>query len=1067
MSAQEQYSAFDIVPWNPSFETGVEVIDQQHQQLVKLLNELAHQYVYGLEPDQLEQIVDGLVDYAAYHFETEEALWADVFSDDEWLVKHQRSHNGFVEKVRAMQRKAANTANTAGLSSVDDLLSFLVSWLAHHILHDDKTMSAVLLGVDNGLDLPVAKQKAIEAMSGQASGLIQSVLAMYKQLSGRTLALQREAYAREQAERALKERDARLLISEFAADFMTSPPEDFDATIERVLQRGGEHMKADRTFVFLLSDHGQYMSATHEWCAPGIESEIDNLQCIPSDSTPWWWQQLRNPGYVLVPCVSEMPAEAHQERLILEARNARSVCVYPLYAGDRLAGFLGNSAVKNEHHWGREVLGFLKLMSDLLGIALDHLQLQQKRAQVTSRLERAEQLAHLGHWSYQPAINKAIWSQEVFRIFQRDPDTTVPDHQIYFEMIHPEDRKKAHDAFQQAKVTLGFLHTEHRVVLDSGQIKHVEVRGQFEAGPGGTPALIEGTVQDVSEKAEHRQQLRRLAYEDSLTGLPNRRALEGQLQREIEYCDAHGQKLVLVLLDLDNFREANDRYGPAVGDDVLVALSQRMRRLFAEPVMAGRVSGDGFLVLLPQLAATEDYFLALRRLLAAINEPLRFGNIELVITASIGVTEYPQAARVSGEHLLRQAQQALFQAKMRGKNRFQQYDVNWEHSTQALTDRLEAIKNGLAANEFVLHYQPKVDMISGAVVGVEALIRWQKPDGELLPPGAFLPALQDHPLEIELGDWVIRSALSQLTAWQAEGLSVPVSINVASQQLLEEAFIDKLAAAFDDYPGVEPQALQIEILESSALNDLEKVSRVIWSCRQLGVDFALDDFGTGFSSLSYLKHLPASVLKIDQSFVRGMLDNPDDLSIISGVIGMAQAFGLQVIAEGVETVEHGELLLRLGCQLGQGYGIARAMKAEDLSGWIQSWKAPLSWGRQKPADSQGTPLLYAEVEHRHWIKQLEAWLSGGAEHAPVMDPRRCLLGQWIASEGHARFSGRPEFQALLKYHGALHQAGKAAIAARDKGKTQKVPAALSDVYKEQDRVMSALRALGDSPGITG
>jgi len=1184
MSVAPSNAAFDIVPWNPSFETGVAIIDQQHRQLVKLLNDLAHQYVYGLEPDQLERIIDGLVEYTVYHFDTEEALWADVFADDEWFTRHQRSHNGFVEKVRSLQRQASDDA---GLSTVDDLLSFLVSWLAHHILHDDKSMSVVLLEVDKGRELAAAKDKSIEAMSGEASGLIRSVLAMYKQLSGRTLALQREAYARELAEHKLREqeahwqsvlgaihdalwdwnlasidaddpsstrklfagkgqsihpddwpglreaflahltgqtetfshqhrvldsdrnehwiqsrgkviahdaqgrparivgtqtditeritqeqvlqreRDTRLLISEFAADFMASSPEEFDAAIERALQRAGQYMGADRTYIFLASDDGRHMSNTHEWCAPGVEPEMQALPHIAVDSMYWWWDQLRTNGYVLIPRVADMPAEAHRERSILEARNALSVCAYPLYTGDRLVGFLGNSAVKEEHDWGPEVLEFLDLMSDLVGIALGHRQLQCKRAEALTRLERAEQLAHLGHWRYDFESDSATWSKEVFRIYERNAAALAPGHEAYFAMIHPEDRKRVHESFVAAKQVGGSLHTEHRVVLTSGKVKYVEVRGRFQAGPDGQPVSVEGTVQDISEKAHHREELRMLAYEDSLTGLPNRRALEQQLQQEIEYCHTQEQTLVLALLDLDNFRAANERHGPAVGDDVLVALSQRMRRLFAKPAMVGRISGDGFLVLLPRLAKGDDYFPALRRLLATINEPLRLGDIELSITASMGVTEYPQRTRVSGEHLLRQAQQALFEAKMQGKNRFQKYDVKWEHNTQALTDHLDAIENGLAAHEFVLHYQPKVDMASGAVVGAEALIRWQKPNGELLPPAAFLPALQDHPLEVELGDWVIRSALSQMAAWQAEGLSVPVSVNVTSQQLLEDVFVEKLENAFADYPSVAPQALQIEILESSALQDLEKVSHVIMRCRELGVEFALDDFGTGFSSLSYLKHLPASVLKIDQSFVRGMLDTPDDLSIISGIVGMAKAFGLQVIAEGVETAEHGELLLRLGCQQGQGYGIARAMPAENLSGWIQSWKAPLSWSRPKPADLQGPPILYAEVEHRHWVKQLEAWLSGEADHTPVMDAHRCQLGQWVDNEGHAQFAGRPEFQALLEHHEALHQAGRAAIAARDKGEAEVARAILGDIYKERDRVVSALRVLGDSAKITG
>lgn len=446
ISAQDSPTAFDIVPWNPSFATGIQIIDQQHRQLVKLLNDLAQQYVYGLEPDQLKGIINGLVDYAAYHFETEEGLWAEAFADDEWFIRHHSSHDGFVDKVRSMQAEVEQSPTLAG---VDDLLSFLVSWLAHHILHDDKSMAIALLEVRKGHALPEAKASAQETMSGQASGLIESVLAMYKQLSGRTLALQREAYAREMAERKLREqedhwksvlgatndalwdlnlsaldtadpdltvnmftrdgqtihpedwpglkedflahllghsevfnhqhrvldsagrerwvqsrgkviahaadgqpsrivgtqtditerktqelilqreRDTRLLISEFASDFMAASPEEFDTAIERALQRAGDYMGADRIYVFLLSEDGQYMSNTHEWCAAGISPEIDRLQNMPANLTPWWWQQLRTTGYVLVPKVSDMPPEAHAEHAILQAQDIQSVCVYP------------------------------------------------------------------------------------------------------------------------------------------------------------------------------------------------------------------------------------------------------------------------------------------------------------------------------------------------------------------------------------------------------------------------------------------------------------------------------------------------------------------------------------------------------------------------------------------------------------------------------------------------------------------------------------------------------------------------------------------------------------------
>ncbi|MDR9425616.1 MAG: bacteriohemerythrin, partial [Marinobacter sp.] len=830
MSNLHQPSAFDIVPWNPSFETGIEVIDEQHRRLVELLNDLAHQYVYGLELAEVERIVGGLVDYAAYHFNTEEALWKEVLAGDQWFEAHQHTHNGFVQKVRKLQSELVQNEN---LPALDDLLSFLISWLAHHILYEDKRFSVVWLEVQGGRDLDAAKKLSLDAMSGQASGLIQSVLGMYQQLSTRTLALEREAYARQQAEQALRkqesywqsvlgatndslwdwdaaqlesvrqsdqavfgqrihpddwpglrkqllehllgetgvfshqhrviendgrerwvqsrgkiikqdscgrplrmvgtqtditdrktaeftlkrDRDMRLLISEFAADFMASSPEDFDAAINRALQRGGEYLQSDRVYVVLVTDDGQYMNNTHEWCAHGISSELESLQEVPCDSVPWWWQELKVAGHVLVSRVSEMPRQAQTEQALLQAQSVQSVCVYPLRMGKKLVGFLGCDAVTRERHWGSETLEFLGLMSDLLGIALDHRQLHQKRVQALGRLERAEQQAHLGHWSFNLHSGEIIWSPEMFRIFGLNPEQQAPDYDAYFEMIHPDDRRPVHQAFKKAKDTLGKLHVEHRILLDEGRNRHVEIRGQFEPGRDGCPAIAEGTLQDITAKAQHREELRRQAFEDSLTGLPNRRALEDTLLQQIAHCSENKQRLVLGLLDLDNFREANEQYGPAIGDAVLVALSQRMRLLFDQSVVIARVGGDEFVVLFTGLDDDEDCFPQINRVLAAISEPLTIEGVELAITASVGVTEYPQIIKVSAEQLLRQAQQALFEAKLQGKGRFLKYNVAWEQDTRAMTGRLQEIERALHADEFVLYYQPKVHMSNGSVFG--------------------------------------------------------------------------------------------------------------------------------------------------------------------------------------------------------------------------------------------------------------------------------------------------------------------------------------------------------------
>jgi len=259
-------------------------------------------------------------------------------------------------------------------------------------------------------------------------------------------------------------------------------------------------------------------------------------------------------------------------------------------------------------------------------------------------------------------------------------------------------------------------------------------------------------------------------------------------------------------------------------------------------------------------------------------------------------------------------------------------------------ESLERIRLALSHNELVLHYQPKVNMRSGQVVGAEALIRWQHPDRGLLAPSEFLPVIEDHPLAVDVGEWVIDTALTQIERWHEVGLHLQqVSVNVGARQLQQGDFVARLKSILAKHPQVNPANLQIEVLETSALSDMTQVSKVIEECAQIGVMFALDDFGTGYSSLTYLKRLRVALLKIDQSFVRDMLEDADDLAILEGVIGLAAAFKRQVIAEGVETIEHGTALLKLGCELAQGYGIARPMPGAEMPTWVAAWQPDDAW----------------------------------------------------------------------------------------------------------------------------
>jgi EAL domain-containing protein (putative c-di-GMP-specific phosphodiesterase class I) len=360
----------------------------------------------------------------------------------------------------------------------------------------------------------------------------------------------------------------------------------------------------------------------------------------------------------------------------------------------------------------------------------------------------------------------------------------------------------------------------------------------------------------------------------------------------------------------------------------------------------------------------------------------------------------------------------------------------------------------LKAEEFVLQYQPKVNMRTGEVVGAEALIRWQHPVRGLLPPAAFLSQSADHPLAIRLGEWVLDTALTQVERWKAAGMTLPVSVNIDAIQLEQPDFVGQLRQLMAAHPLVGPGDLELEVLETSALDDMAKVSDVMLACRNMGIGFALDDFGTGYSSLTYLKRLPAGLLKIDQSFVRDMLDDPDDLSILEGVLGLSRAFQRRVIAEGVETLEHGDMLLHLGCELGQGYAIARPMPAEDLPGWVGTWRPAPSWLNQVPISQANLPILFAMVEHRVWVNKVVSFLRGQEVALPPLHPDHCRVGHWMKNEVPLlREDKRLVAEALVPLHNAIHGRAAEMIGLAQVGQTDEALEQVDALYSLRDQLL--------------
>ena len=449
-------------------------------------------------------------------------------------------------------------------------------------------------------------------------------------------------------------------------------------------------------------------------------------------------------------------------------------------------------------------------------------------------------------------------------------------------------------------------------------------------------------IADVTRARRQLEQLQRQAHFDELTRLPNRVRLAQMLQVALHTSQREGSLLTVCYLDLDHFKPVNDRFGHEAGDRLLLELANRMRRSLrswagGDDVVA-RIGGDEFVLLL-RTTTLEESRHAVERVLQQVCQPYGLG-VEIgpvTVTASIGATVFP-LDDADAETLLRHADHAMYGAKQAGRNGYLFFDAEHDRRAEARFVALGRVQEALDANEFRLYYQPKVDMRSGAVLGVEALLRWKHAEQGVILPAQFLPLIENTGLSVSVGNWVLQHGIEQLSNWLRLGLDITLSINISARHLQEPLFAQHLASLLSRYQAPVAQRLIIEVLETAALADVDYTCDLMEECRALGVRFALDDFGTGYSTFTYLKRLPIDMLKIDRSFVINMLSDRQDLAIVEGVIGLSQTFGCTVVAEGVETPAQARRLIEIGCEVGQGNGIAAAMPADDVPAWVSNYR---------------------------------------------------------------------------------------------------------------------------------
>ncbi|PSB38139.1 putative bifunctional diguanylate cyclase/phosphodiesterase [Aphanothece minutissima] len=595
------------------------------------------------------------------------------------------------------------------------------------------------------------------------------------------------------------------LLAQTAEAFIVEPTSELDATIDRTLASIGGLFDVDRAYVFSLTRYPGFASNTHEWCAPGVEPQMHQLQHVSEVSIGWLMGEMRSGRAVNLESLLDLPAGADAERAHLSAQGIQSLLVLPLVRRGQLEGFAGFDHIRGCRRWSDQEVAVLSI------------------------------------------------------------------------------------------VVSGFAQGFERRLID--------------------------------------EQLRQLAYEDPLTRLPNRSLLSQRLGEELERARRNGTHLAVGYLDLDNFKPVNDSHGHAVGDELLVAVAERLCRCLRPGDTVGRLGGDEFVVILPGLSSLAELESLGERLLSAVAQPTHLGETLCVaLSTSIGFRLVPPDD-ADPDTLLRQADQAMYAAKRSGPGRMHHFDVELERRQSLQRSRLERVRQAIEAQQLRLFVQPVIDLATGQLRFAEALVRWQHPQQGLLAPEAWLGWIEDQPEITRLGDWVLEQALRHCSAWMRAGPCVAVSVNMSARELRDPGFAERIRAALALHPELPGSALRLEVLETAALEDLELVAQNIARCRDLGVSFALDDFGTGYSSLTYLRRLPIATIKIDRSFVARMLVDPADRAIVKAVVDLAHAFGRTCVAEGVETAEHLQVLRAMGCELAQGFAIARPMPAEDLPGW--------------------------------------------------------------------------------------------------------------------------------------